>query len=133
MASVFTPNDGRRLTLPGRESRQVVSGEDGARQVTFRIVEIAAARPGDSQRGPHVHDGFEELIHVRSGSGVTETASGPHAVGAWDTVLVPAGELHVTRNTGEVPLVLLCFFPVADIAAGTRELAAWPLEAEAAR
>jgi oxalate decarboxylase/phosphoglucose isomerase-like protein (cupin superfamily) len=35
-------------------------------------------------------------------------------VTAGDTILVPAGELHVTRNTGSSPLRLLCFFPTAD-------------------
>jgi oxalate decarboxylase/phosphoglucose isomerase-like protein (cupin superfamily) len=34
---------------------------------------------------------------------------------------MPAGEKHVTRNTGNEPLVLLCFFPSADIRAGIRE------------
>lgn len=131
MASVFTPADGRRLELPGRASRQIVSGECGALQVTFRVVEIAPTRPDDPQRGPHVHHGFEECIHVQSGRGVTETESGPREVSAGDTILVPAGELHVTRNTGEIPLVLLCFFPVAEIAAGTREFPSWA-EAKAA-
>jgi hypothetical protein len=27
----------------------------------------------------------------------------------------------MTRNTGNVPLVLLCFFPVPDVTAGTVE------------
>ena len=34
---------------------------------------------------------------------------------------MPAGEKHVTRNTGEVPLMLLCFFPVPDIVPGTED------------
>ena len=38
-----------------------------------------------------------------------------------DTILVPAGELHATRNIGNEPLVLLCFFPVGDISRGTEE------------
>jgi mannose-6-phosphate isomerase-like protein (cupin superfamily) len=40
-------------------------------------------------------------------------------------VLIPAGEMHMTRNTGEVPLVLLCFFPVPDVGAGTTEFASF--------
>ncbi|MFL5050580.1 MAG: hypothetical protein ACJ8D4_11975 [Xanthobacteraceae bacterium] len=38
-------------------------------------------------------------------------------------VLIPAGEKHMTRNTGTEPLVLLCFFPVPDVTAGTTEFA----------
>jgi oxalate decarboxylase/phosphoglucose isomerase-like protein (cupin superfamily) len=34
---------------------------------------------------------------------------------AGDTLLIPAGEAHVTRNTGAEPLVLLCFFPTAQV------------------
>jgi oxalate decarboxylase/phosphoglucose isomerase-like protein (cupin superfamily) len=40
---------------------------------------------------------------------------------AGDTLLMPAGEKHVTRNSGKDPLVLLCFFPVPDISIATRE------------
>ena len=42
-------------------------------------------------------------------------ATSQHPLRAGDTILVPAGEMHVTRNTGAVPLVMLCFFPVAGI------------------
>jgi oxalate decarboxylase/phosphoglucose isomerase-like protein (cupin superfamily) len=44
---------------------------------------------------------------------------------AGDTLLVPAGELHVTRNSGTEPLTLLCFFPVGDVASGTEEFPDW--------
>jgi mannose-6-phosphate isomerase-like protein (cupin superfamily) len=37
-----------------------------------------------------------------------------------DIVLIPAGEKHMTRNTGNVPLVLLCFFPTPDVSAAKR-------------
>ena len=43
--------------------------------------------------------------------------SGDHELGAGDTILIPAGEPHVTRNTGSEPLVLLCFFPTARVTA----------------
>jgi oxalate decarboxylase/phosphoglucose isomerase-like protein (cupin superfamily) len=35
--------------------------------------------------------------------------------------LVPAGEKHMTVNTGDEPLVLLCFFPTPDVSSGTTE------------
>ncbi len=44
------------------------------------------------------------------GEGCTESDSGKHPLKAGDTILIPAGEMHVTRNTGSVPLLLLCFF-----------------------
>lgn len=125
MAKLFTEADAKPLSLPGRISREVVSGRLGARKVSMRLVEIAAALPGERPRGPHVHYTFEEVIHVLSGEGVTETPSGRFPLQAGDTLLVPAGERHVTRNTGKVPLKLACFFPVGDVASGTQEFSDW--------
>jgi oxalate decarboxylase/phosphoglucose isomerase-like protein (cupin superfamily) len=47
--------------------------------------------------------------------------SGEYPLQAGDTLLIPPGEKHVTRNTGDEPLMLLCFFPVADITKATNE------------
>jgi oxalate decarboxylase/phosphoglucose isomerase-like protein (cupin superfamily) len=63
---------------------------------------------------------------VVSGSGTTHTPSGLHPLKAGDTILIPADEPHVTRNTGDTPLRLLCFFPAPDVAAGTQDLPAFP-------
>lgn len=125
MAKLFTDADSKPLSLPGRISREVVAGKLGADQVCMRLVEIAAPEPGEKPRGPHVHYGFEEVIHVLSGEGVTETPSQRLPVKAGDTVLVPADERHVTRNTGNEPLKLICFFPVGDVAPGTEEFPDW--------
>jgi quercetin dioxygenase-like cupin family protein len=78
-------------------------------------------KPGETPRGPHHHQGFEECIFVMAGKGCTEADSGEYPLQAGDTILIPPGENHVTRNTGKEPLVLLCFFPVADITQRTRE------------
>jgi len=121
MARVVRKGEAKRLGLPGRISRELFSGETGARAVTLRLVEIPVPDPGDTPRGPHRHDGFEECIYVVSGKGVTHAESGEYPLAAGDAILIPPGEPHVTRNTGAEPLVLLCFFPAAEIAAGTSE------------
>jgi quercetin dioxygenase-like cupin family protein len=121
MARVVTPDQAKRLGLPGRKSLEFVSGESGARSVTMRLVEIRVPDPSERPRLPHSHADFEECIYVISGRGVTQADSGAYPLKAGDAILIPPGEKHVTRNTGTEPLVLLCFFPVADIAAGTRE------------
>ena len=126
MARVFHKADAKRLDLPGRVSREIVSGMVGTCGSTLRLVEIAPWRPGERERGPHLHSDVEECIFVLSGKGTTHCDSGELPLVAGDTVLIPAGESHVTRNTGEEPLVLLCFFPSADIRAGTREEAPHP-------
>jgi len=120
MARLLKQSEAKRLGLPGRTSLEPVSGEIGSR-VTFRIAEIPVPRPGDKPRGPHLHREFEECIYVLSGEGTTHAESGEIAVKPGDIVLIPPGEKHMTRNTVSVPLVLLCFFPVPDVTAGTAE------------
>ncbi len=122
MARTVRRGEGKALDLPGRIATEVVSSATGASSSTVRLVEIA---PGKAARGPHVHDGFEEVIHVLEGTGVLRTDGGDHPLSPGDTALVPSGELHMTVNTGEVMLALLCAFPVADIRPGTREFESW--------
>ena len=121
MAKVLTQAQAKSMGLPGRKSLEIVSGEKGSQAVTLRLVEIPVAKPGDTPRGPHFHKGFEECIYVMSGEGCTEAGIEKHFLKAGDTILIPPGEKHVTRNTGKEPLVLLCFFPVADISRRTEE------------
>ena len=118
MARKLTQAEGKRLGLPGRASLELVSGEIGS-ALTFRIVEIPVPKPGETLRGPHLHHGYEECIYVLKGEGRTLSESGELPVKAGDVVLVPPEEMHVTRNTGKEPLVLLCFFPTPDIAPTT--------------
>jgi mannose-6-phosphate isomerase-like protein (cupin superfamily) len=120
MARFLKQSDAKRLGLPGRVSLEPVSGEIGSK-VSFRIAQIAVPQSGDKNRGPHVHHDFEECIYVLSGQGTMHAESGEHPVRPGDILLVPAGEKHMTVNTGAEPLVLLCFFPVADVSAGTTE------------
>ncbi len=121
MARVFTQAQAKQLGLPGRKSLEIVSGENGAKGVTLRLVEIPVPQPGEALRGPHQHSGHEECIYVLSGQGITFAETGEFPLNPGDTILIPPGEKHVTRNTGNQPLLLLCFFPSADITKGTAE------------
>lgn len=115
MARVLTQAQAKDLGLPGRKSLEIVSGATGSRAVTLRLVEIPVPRAGEPIRAPHYHGDYEECMYVMSGRGCTESDSGSHALGPGDTILIPPGERHVTRNTGGEPLVLLCFFPAARV------------------
>jgi len=121
MARFFSQSDAKQLGLPGRKALEIVSGERGAKRVTLRLAEIPVAQPGESPREPHHHSDFEECIYVLSGQGTTFAESGEYPLKPGDTLLIPPGEKHVTRNTGSEPLFLLCFFPVADITSATHE------------
>ncbi|HXJ11967.1 MAG TPA: cupin domain-containing protein [Candidatus Limnocylindrales bacterium] len=126
MARLFKQGEAKELGLPGRKAMEIVSGERGARGVTLRLVEIPVMKPGDEIRAAHQHSEFEECIYTLSGRGTTFADSGEYEMRPGDTLLMPAGEKHVTRNTGGEPLVLLCFFPVADIVAATQEPSVLP-------
>lgn len=121
MARLFKQAEGKPLGLPGRKALEIVSGERGSRNVTLRLAEIPVPRPGESPRAAHHHSDFEECIFVLAGEGIISADSGEYHLEPGDTLLMPAGEKHVTRNTGKEPLLLLCFFPVPDIAVGTHE------------
>lgn len=121
MARVFPQAEAKQLGLPGRKALELVSGATGARRVTLRLVEIPVPQPGETPRPPHQHYDFEECVYVLSGHGATYADSGEFLLNPGDTLLMPAGEKHVTRNIGSEPLLLLCFFPVADIAQSTAE------------
>ena len=124
MARLLKQSEAKRLGLPGRTSLEPVSGEIGSR-VTFRIAEIAVPKSGDAPRGPHLHNGYEECIYVLRGAGVTHCESGEIPIKPGDIVLIPPGEKHMTRNTGDEPLVLLCFFPKPDVGNTTTEFASF--------
>ena len=78
-------------------------------------------RPATSRAARTCIDEFEECIYVLSGEGRTLPRAARFPIKPGDIVLIPPGEKHMTRNTGTVPLVLLCFFPVPDITARTTE------------
>ena len=120
MTRLLKQTDAKLLNLPGRSSRELVSGAIGSR-MSFRLVEIAPPKPGDKPRGPHLHRDFEECIYVLSGHGRMRAESGEFPVGPGDVLLITPGEKHVTDNTGSDPLLLLCFFPVPNVGPGTTE------------
>jgi mannose-6-phosphate isomerase-like protein (cupin superfamily) len=124
MARLLKQSEARKLGLPGRTSLEPVSGFIGSK-LTLRIAEIAVPQPGDRPRGPHLHDGFEECIYVLRGQGLTVTATSQIPIKPGDIVLIPPNEKHMTRNTGNEPLVLLCFFPAPDVTQRTTEFASF--------
>jgi mannose-6-phosphate isomerase-like protein (cupin superfamily) len=121
MAKVFKQAEGKRLGLPGRDSVEILSAENGAHAVTLRLVEIPVADAGSPQRLPHSHSGFEECIFVLSGQGMTHADSGEFPISQGDSIWIPSGEKHYTSNVGNVPLRLLCFFPVGDVSSASSE------------
>ena len=135
MTSVIPAGSGRRLSLTGRTAIELVSAAEGGYGVTVRRVTIPpetghdeagqagpAAQAGRAgARGPHRHEGCEEVIVILAGTGEFVTGDGVSPVGPGDVVVVSPGQPHRTRNTGSADLVSLCFFPVPDLAAVSTE------------
>jgi mannose-6-phosphate isomerase-like protein (cupin superfamily) len=120
MARLLKQSEAKKLGLPGRTSLEPVSGEIGSR-LTFRIATVDVPKAGDPPRGPHLHRGFEECIYVLKGTGVSKSESGDIPIKPGDIVLIPPNEKHMTLNTGNEPLVLLCFFAEPNVTLGTTE------------
>jgi quercetin dioxygenase-like cupin family protein len=118
MADRVTLADAVELDLPGRRSREILSGALGA-ESTMRLVEIQVSQPGQKKRAPHWHPDCEECIHVLSGKGMTWVEGVEYPMHPGDTIRIAPGEHHVTRNVGDIPLTLLCFFPSPAITALT--------------
>ena len=121
MARVYTEAAALRLGLPGRTSLEIVSGRNGASSVTLRLAVIPPEQPGAPGRGPHQHRDCEECIFVLAGTGCTYADTGEFPLSPGDTIVIPAGENHLTRNTGTTSLMLLCFYPIGDVVSGTVE------------
>ena len=115
MARVIKLEKARDLGLPGRKSLEIISSEEGAAAVTLRYVEIPVPAADRLPRTAHSHSECEECIHVLSGRGLFCTNRDEQALQPGDTILVPPGEMHMTHNTGDTPLVLLCFFPLSNL------------------
>jgi oxalate decarboxylase/phosphoglucose isomerase-like protein (cupin superfamily) len=110
MATRISLGEAVELDLPGRRSREIVSGKGGA-DSTLRLVEIAVPEPGAAPREPHWHPDSEEVIHVLEGEGVTFVDGAEFEMRPGDTIRIAPGERHVTRNSGDKPLKMLCYFP----------------------
>lgn len=101
--------------LPGRLSANPLpAGLDTGCSV--RIVRI---EPGT--RTPHRHPRSAEIVYVASGRGVAWEAGTSSPVSAGDVIAIPRGVPHATAAAGG-ELVLVCFFPDADLGANLEEL-----------
>lgn len=110
MAFRVTLDEAVDLDLPGRRSREIVSGAGGA-ESTLRLVDIAVPDPGAPPRRPHWHPDSEEVIHVLDGEGITWVDGREFRMSPGDTIRIAPNERHVTRNAGDKTLKILCFFP----------------------
>jgi len=114
LAFKVTEQEAAQLDLPGRISKEFVSGNSGTENISLRLVEIQPTL-GEAVRSMHFHPNTEECIYVLQGSGITETPTTSYSIDEGDVVIVPPMEKHRTTNTGPSVLKLLCFFPTDEV------------------
>ena len=71
--------------------------------------------PGSQIRPLHSHRDSDEISYVVSGKGRFWIEGETCEIGPGDLILQPANSKHTVKNTGEVPLVLLCFHSSPNI------------------
>ena len=67
----------------------------------------AVVQPGQVSQ-LHLHRRSEEIYHVTAGSGEMQLGDDLFSVAPGDTVCIAPGTPHRIRNTGKVPLHVLC-------------------------
>src|SRR5688500_11015698 len=101
-------------TLPGRESANPLPPD--VKDCSVRVVRIP---PGG--RTPHRHPHSREIVYVAEGSGTAWEDGSRTPVTAGDLLLIEQGVRHATAASG-AGLLLVCFFPVGDLAGNVEEL-----------
>ncbi len=91
----------------GVRIRWLIDEKAGAPNFAMRHFEIA---PGGATPF-HDHE-WEHEVFMLSGSGVVVHVEGETAFGPGDAILMPAGERHCFRNTGDEPATMLCLVPL---------------------
>ena len=56
----------------------------------------------------HRHNQAEEIYHIVEGSGLMTVGNDKFNVAAGDTVCIKPGKVHCIKNTGGIPLKILC-------------------------
>ncbi|MGH2856552.1 MAG: cupin domain-containing protein [Solirubrobacteraceae bacterium] len=101
--------------LPGRRSADPLAGID------VGSLSVRLARLTSGPRAPHLHPSCAEVIYVMEGHGTAWLDGERTRVGAGDIFVFPAGRPHATLPDPGTEMLLLCTFPVDDLAGNTVE------------
>ena len=92
--------------VEGVTMRVVIGPEEGAPVFNMRVFEV---QPGHNT--PYHSHWWEHEVFVLAGQGVVNTEQGNQPISHGSTVLVPGGEMHQFRNTGDDVLRFICLVP----------------------
>lgn len=109
MSAIFRGSRKAKILWEGVTATGLIGPVEGAASVCLNEVDVA---PGYSIPA-HTHD-CEEAMFVIGGNGIMTIGSEEIALSKDQVVLVPAGAVHTTVNTGAAEtLKLLSFYPAA--------------------
>ena len=93
------------ITKDGSEIRELM--HPNVQGNTQQSLAEATIPPG-AETALHLHRASEEIYYFIAGEGTMRLARENLPVGAGDTVAIPSGTPHNVRNTGLVPMKILC-------------------------
>ena len=93
------------VTRDGSEIRELMHPSvHGNRNQSFAE---ATVLPGTGT-ALHLHKITEEIYHIKHGAGTMTLGNERFAVAAGDTICIAPGTPHCIKNSGDVPLKILC-------------------------
>lgn len=93
------------ITKDGSEIRELMHPvQHGNAQQSLAEATVA---PGGETR-QHRHHTTEEIYHITQGKGLMRLGDQMFKVTVGDSICIAPGTLHNIKNTGEVPLKILC-------------------------
>ena len=92
------------LIPPTPDGRQVTVKVDSEVTPSVRMSMVTEEMPPNSEIRVHLHQREDEIIFIRTGSGIATLGEREVAVSAGATVYVPKGVWHGLRNNGSAPL-----------------------------
>ena len=102
---MFTRPSCPTITKDGSEIRELM--HPNVQGNTQQSLAEATIPPG-AETALHLHCKSEEIYYFIAGEGTMRLARENLPVGAGDTVAIPSGTPHNVRNTGLVPMKILC-------------------------
>jgi len=89
--------------------RWLIDEKAGGKNFCMRHFEIAP-----DGYTPHHEHAWEHEVFILDGKGEVVSGDTPHAFQSGDAILVPGGEMHQFRNTGDTRVRLICMVPARD-------------------
>lgn len=105
---VVSPEEVPVQQMPGRTLQWLATRETlGSEKLSIALMTCPV---GSAARPVHGHRDVEEVVYVVEGEGEAWVDGETAPFGRGDVVLFPANALHMVRNTGASPLVMVCVF-----------------------